>query len=142
MERKGGGARRGPFVGKRVSFASRLTEETMEKLVEAAERDNLSLSQKAEAVILRGLQQEAEFQRLFAPSLRRFETQMSILLGEDHTLADGWAERAIGAVSLLADDLEAGIKLRTSLVSADVPIEKPTVKAAVTPRGRIIDVGS
>lgn len=70
--RKGGGARRGPFASKRVVFSTRLTQETMDMLAAAAERDELSISQKAEQALLASLRAEDPFEKTVAPALDAF----------------------------------------------------------------------
>jgi hypothetical protein len=72
MERKGGGARRGPFAGKREPFATRLTPETMDELTSAAAADGLSISQKAEELIAIGLKARRAFDRELGPALQAF----------------------------------------------------------------------
>lgn len=111
-KRKGGGARRGPFAGKRVSFATRLTDETMEKLVLAAEKASQSLSQKAEEAILMGLRREEDFHRYFGPALAAFEDRMGLCLPGPDIARElkAWEQRADRAVDTLANDLHTGVR--------------------------------
>lgn len=140
--RKGGGARRGPFTGKRVSFATRLTDETMERLVLAAEKANQSLSQKAEETILLGLRQQEEFYRYFGPALDAFEAGMTLCLpGPDNPgQLKAWQNKADRVVDKLADDLHGGVREYVSDSSAAKPKEPVASSAPTKPRRRLIDV--
>jgi hypothetical protein len=107
--RKGGGVRRGPFAGKRSTFATRLTEGTMSRLADAAERQGLSISQLAEGFLVSGLSALDDYERLLAPHLQSFQQKMQGVLAARRT-GDQWAEAAKALVEQLSLDLNRALR--------------------------------
>lgn len=110
-KRTRGAPRRGPFSGKKITVSTKITEETMERLAAAAGASEMSISQKAEASILRGLAAEEDFQRHFAPALRAFEQSMMCSMPQRTGEVDisDWKGFAMVRVERLAKELSCCI---------------------------------
>lgn len=131
MDRKGGGARRGPFANKKVPFATRLTVETMDALAAAAERDDQSISQKAEELLLLALRAQDLIDREIGPVIE--------------------ALRNAALLAVLKTDEEAGAKevgrIKVALLAAIPSVVEPVKNASppvsgASQRGmRKLDVG-
>lgn len=138
---KRGGARRGPYSGKKMTFTTKLTEPTMARLTKAAKASEMSVSQKGEAAIVRGLDAEDDFRSHFAPSLEAFEREMTLSMPPRDGTADveAWTKRADGIVTLLSEQLRRAIlAVPTSLDATPSEKTRPT-KPAPTRKGRILD---
>jgi len=109
--RKRGAPRRGPYGGKTRSFATKLTERTMARLEQQANDSNMSISQTAEAVIVRGLDAQDHFQKHFAPALHAFETGMlrSLPINASSSDLKAWSESAEKLIGRLSRELEHGV---------------------------------
>lgn len=135
-ERKGGGARRGPFVNKRVVFSTRLTQDTMDMVARAAERDELSISQKGEQLLIAGLRTEDTFERTVMPVVEAFcEKARRVLAANGGRAPDEDAEVA-RLLRAAANELVAAFPITTS-VDTSAPIEPPSRRVART--GRLLD---
>lgn len=136
-ERKGGGARRGPFANKRVVFSTRLTQETMDMLARAAERDELSISQKAEQVLIAGLRAEDTFERTVMPLVEAFREKARKALEANGGRAPDEDPETARALRAAANELAAAFPIIMS-VDTSAPVE-PVSRRVRT--GRVLDVG-
>jgi hypothetical protein len=140
-KRERGAPRRGPYGGKTRSFATKLTDETMERIEKRASASNMSISQAAEAIIVRGLDAEDDFRRHFASPLRSFEASVVRSMpshGQDVDLV-AWSE----AMKLLVDRLNK--ELEQSIVALQTELTPPgeqrgSGKRSSAPRRRILDL--
>ncbi|WP_271079164.1 hypothetical protein [Aurantiacibacter sp. MUD61] len=141
-EKKARGApRRGPYGGKTRSFATKLTDETMERLEKKAIVSNMSISQAAEAILVQGLNAEDDFQRHFAPPLRSFEASIIRSMPDHDTTDDlsAWSEAAGKLVNRLSDELTKSIAaLAAELGLPNEPA--PPVKKPRPTRRRKLDL--
>ena len=140
-KRERGAPRRGPYGGKTRSFATKLTDETMERIEKRASTSNMSISQAAEAIIVRGLDAEDDFQRHFAPPLRSFEASVVRSMPSHDQDVDlvAWSEAMKPLVDRLTKELEQSIvALQTQLTP---PREhKGSDKKLSAPRRRMLDL--
>ena len=140
-KRERGAPRRGPYGGKTRSFATKLTDETMERIEKRASTSNMSISQAAEAIIVRGLDAEDDFQRHFAPPLRAFEASVVRSMPSHDQDVDlvAWSEAMKPLVDRLTKELEQSIvALQTQLT---LPGEhKGSDKKLSAPRRRMLDL--
>lgn len=147
---KRGGARRGPYSGKKMTFTTKLTEPTMARLTAAAKASEMSVSQKGEAAILRGLDAEDDFHRHFTPALGAFERQMVASMpvrGSDDADFSSWRASANEMVETLAEQLKRAILGVAEHATPDTPgkVVVPSQTAEVEPaspgrKGRILDL--
>lgn len=140
-KRERGAPRRGPYGGKTRSFATKLMDETMERIEERAITLNMSISQAAEAVIVRGLDAEDDFQRHFAPPLRAFEASVVRSMPSHSEAVDlqAWSEATKLLVDRLAKELMHSIDaLHTQLAPPKSP--ESSEEKSSGPRRRILDV--
>lgn len=135
-ERKGGGARRGPFANKRVVFSTRLTQETMDMLARAAERDELSISQKAEQVLIAGLRAEDTFERTVAPLVEAFREKARKALEANGGRSPDEDPETARVLRAAANELAAAFPIVMS-VDTSAPVE-PVSRRVRT--GRVLDV--
>lgn len=148
-KRKRGAPRRGPFSGHKITFSTKITEETMERLASAAQASGMSVSQKGEEALMRSLEAEEDFQRYFASTLQAFERNMLLSMPDRAGGIDltDWANAASIRVQRLAHDLDLSIKDVCSS-HASRRADQPTGTTSVTsspaskPRrgGRILDI--
>ena len=132
-ERKGGGARRGPFANKRVVFSTRLTQETMDMVARAAERDELSISQKGEQLLIAGLRAEDTFERSVMPLVEVFcEKARRALAANGGRAPDEDAEVA-RLLRAAANELVAAFPIGLS-VDTSAPIEPSSPRVVRTSR--------
>ena len=108
---KRGGARRGPFSGSKTTFTTKITDSTLERLTASAKASEMSISQKGEAALIRGLDLEDDFRRYFAPKLRAFEDAMLPLMPPHDGTADValWTRTASTLLKGMANDLDQAI---------------------------------
>lgn len=142
VAKRGKGApRRGPYGGKTRSFATKLTDETMERLEKRAIISNMSISQTAEAVLVQGLDAEDDFQRHFAPPLRAFEA--SVIRSMPARDKDGdhgaWSDAARLLVVRLSKELEHSIAALHAQLDPSASEKGSTKKSSGAGR-RILDV--
>jgi hypothetical protein len=140
---KMGAPPRGPFTGKKRSFATKLTDNTMVRLEESARADGMSVSQKAEAAIIRGLDAQDDFRRHFFPALRAFEDKMiAALPARDETeRASRWPDAANALTKQLSTELDQAIRSLAAEMDQVAPTaiaesKAPVEKAASGPRVR------
>lgn len=136
-----GAPRRGPYGGKTRSFATKLTDETMQRLEKKASASNMSISQAAEAILVEGLNAEDNFQRHFAPPLRSFETSIIRSMPAHDARGDlsAWSQAADKLVHRLSEEL----KKATSALQAEHSQQNeraPKAKEPRSPRARKLDV--
>lgn len=148
---KRGGPRRGPFSGKKVSFATKLTDETMKRLAAAAGASEMSVSQKAEAALIRGLDAEDDIYAHCSPLLRAFEHQLLVTVPTRSDETDIWEKRVAQLVERLAQeiklssrDVSAAIRRREASKSSSEPGAPPPQPVIATPparpKGRVLQV--
>ncbi|MBX7501352.1 hypothetical protein K3181_07855 [Qipengyuania sp. YG27] len=101
----------------------------------------MSISQAAEAIIVRGLDAEDDFQRHFAPPLRSFEASVVRSMpshGQDVDLV-AWSEAMKPLVDRLTNELEQSIvALQRQLALPEE--QKVTGKKPSAPRRRMLDL--
>lgn len=138
-KRERGAPRRGPYGGKNRSFATKLTDETMERLAKQAIISNMSISQTAEVVIVRGLDAEDDFQRHFAPPLRAFEAAMIRSLPAHDQAADHrtWPMAAKALVARLTKELEHSIAALDAQIAPKESGKQPPTKSSTARRRRL-----
>lgn len=132
---KRGGARRGPYSGKKMTFTTKLTEPTMMRLTAAAKASEMSVSQKGEAAIVRGLDAEDDFHLHFAPSLASFERQMILSMPPRDGSADmkAWTARANSLVQSLSDQLRRAILAVPSSLHTTARSQAPSAVSTPEP---------
>lgn len=140
-----GAPRRGPFSGKKITASTKVTEETMERLAIAAKASEMSVSQKFEAVVIRGLGVEDAYERHFAPIIRAFEQHMTLSMPGEDDDAYAWAKIAKLRVAHLAHDLEREIEVTCAPLLAQAepgaaPLPQARPASPIGPKKRDLDL--
>lgn len=140
-KRARGRPRQGPFSGGKKTFTTKITTQTLERLARSAKLSQMSISQKGEAAIIRGLDAEDDFERYLSEPLEVFK-QRAISLMPDHARpADTDALRATFKMLIgkLADDLLWSVE---TLASSIAPAPLEAIGNAASPSASSKEVGS
>lgn len=120
---------------------------TMARLTAAAKASEMSVSQKGEAAIVRGLDAEEDFHLHFAPVLTSFERQMTLSMPPRDGTSDlhAWATAANRMVQNLSDQLRRAIIAVPSGLDATAPAAGAGTGSSTEPassrrKGRHLDL--
>lgn len=134
-QRGRGRPRQGPFSGEKTTFTTKITKQTLDRLARSAKQSRMSISQKGEAAIIRGLDAEDDFERYLSAPLEEFKRQAIGAMPDRSQSGDADSCRVAFKMLIgkLADDLLWSVEaLTSSVISA--PLEKvPNEALLVTP---------
>lgn len=134
-EKRGRGRpRQGPFSGGKETFTTKITTLTLDRLARSARKSQMSISQKGEAAIIRGLDQEDDFERYLAPAFEAFRLRATLAMPDRARPVDVDALRAALKVLIgkFADDLLWSVEvLASSIVPTSQEAEASETHRAV-----------